>query len=113
MWEGVAPNGFTFRLDPPRFGRERLRHLAHHKKRRLDALRGEYHKNSPCIARRRPVIKGDDYFVVGKGQRFGILHRTDAAVLYWVNSNDAADAERVGLTIALHPNSPHPDRRVR
>ena len=59
MLEAVRPNGLTFRLDPPRFGRERLRHLAHHKKRRLDALRGFCSPAGDALSRQAASTRAD------------------------------------------------------
>ena len=76
----------------------RMRHAADEEIRRLDALRGQDIEDLVRIRRQRSVVEGEDNFLIGQRQRFGILHPPDPRQLAGLQHEHAAGSERVGIS---------------
>jgi hypothetical protein len=73
-------------------------HFADHEIRRLHALRSEDVENLVGIGRHRAVIEGENDLLVVERRRVGILHVADPRILGGIEREDAARAERAGMS---------------
>jgi hypothetical protein len=88
-------------VDPPHGIRIGTRHRSHKEESRLDAFRRQRCKHAVGIGGQRPVVEGEDHFLVRERQRLGILHRADAGVLNRIDHQNARRADRMRVIRAL------------
>jgi hypothetical protein len=94
----VRADRVTFRVDPARGGGIGASHFADEEECRLDALGGEDVENRVGVAGHGTVIKGEDDFLVGKGQICGVIHAAHARIFARIDSKHAARSERIEIS---------------